>query len=78
MKRFLSLILALTAVFLACHSLLPRLARAPGMDVVRSNLASGVDATAYFYSEMDDFSQYVRAVSQDTLYTAPSPIRPRQ
>ena len=61
MKRYLSLILALAAVFFACHTLLPRLARGPGMDVVRANLRSGVEATAYFYTEIEDFSQYERA-----------------
>jgi hypothetical protein len=64
-KRYLSLILALAAVFLACHSLLPRLARGPGMNVVRANLRSGVDATAYFYTDLDDFSKYEKAVRRD-------------
>ena len=36
------------------------------MDVVRSNLRSGVEATAYFYTEIEDFSQYERAVKGDT------------
>jgi len=62
MRRLLSLILALALIFLACHSALPWLARGPGMEVVRSNLRSGVDATAYFYTEMDGFSDYARAV----------------
>ena len=65
MKGFVSLILALAAIFLACHSLLPRLARTPGMEVVRRNLRSGVDATAYFYTEMEGFSQYERAVRRE-------------
>jgi len=64
MKQLLSLILALALIFLLCHSVLPRLAQGPGMDVVRSNLRSGVDATAYFYTEMDDFSDYERGVRQ--------------
>lgn len=62
MRGLISLILALALIFLACRSALPWLARGPGMDVVRSNLRSGVDATAYFYTEMDGFSDYERAV----------------
>jgi hypothetical protein len=70
-RRYLSLILALAAIFLACHSLLPRLARLPGMDVVRGNLQSGVDATAYFYTELENSAGYERAAS-------PGAERPRR
>jgi hypothetical protein len=35
------------------------------MDVVRANLESGVDATAYFYTDLDDFSKYEKAVRRD-------------
>lgn len=34
----------------------------PGMEVVRNNIESGIDADAYFYSEVSDFHQYEEAV----------------
>jgi hypothetical protein len=74
MKKLLSLILALALIFFICHSALPRLAQGPGMGVVRSNMQSGVDATAYFYTEMDDFSDYELAVRQARAHPPALPL----
>jgi hypothetical protein len=34
----------------------------PSLEVVRNNIRTGVDADAYFYSEIDNFHQYEEAV----------------
>lgn len=56
---------AAVLIFLLCHTVLPRLAEVPCLEVVRSNLRQDLDATAYFYTELDDFSKYEEAVKQD-------------
>jgi len=39
-------------------------ARLPLMEVVRRNIQSGVDADAYFYSEIEDFAKHEKAVAE--------------
>ena len=39
-------------------------ARMPVMEVVRRNVQSGVDADAYFYSEVDGFDQFEAAIAE--------------
>jgi hypothetical protein len=34
------------------------------LEVVRNNLESGVDADAYFYSEVRDFNKYEEAIRE--------------
>ena len=55
--KWLQLMLFAGLILCLCL-LLPRLAAAPFMEVVRSNIERDIDATAYFYSDLDDFSQY--------------------
>jgi len=62
MKGYLKLFGATLLIFLLCYSVLPRLSRAPCLEVVRSNMTHDLDATAYFYTELDDFSKYEQAV----------------
>jgi hypothetical protein len=65
LAKFLKLLGAAALVFLLCHTVLPRLAKAPGFEVVRSNLRHDFDATAYFYTELDNFNEYEKAVRRD-------------
>lgn len=41
--------------------------RLPVMEVVRSNIQSGIDADAYFYSEIEGFGKYEDAVAKNRL-----------
>ncbi len=66
LKRFVALIGAVAAILIICHSLLPRLARAPGMDVVRANMRQDFNVGAYFYTELGDYLQYEQAL-RDSL-----------
>lgn len=68
-RKLATLIGIAALIFLICHSLLPKLAESPCLEVVQSNLHSGVDATAYFYTELDDFLQYERAVVEGASRT---------
>lgn len=63
LKRIATLLGVLTAVLILCHSVLPRLARAPGMDVVRANMRQDFNVGAYFYTELGDYLQYEKALS---------------
>jgi len=63
--KWLKLFGAAILIFLLCHTVLPRLAEAPCLEVVRSNLRQDLDATAYFYTELDNFSEYEKAVRKD-------------
>ena len=56
-------------MFVVCHTVLPRLARAPGMEVVRANMQRDFDVTAYFYTELGDYLRYERAC-RDSLRAA--------
>ena len=69
LRRVATLLGAAAMVFMLCHYLLPRLARAPGMDVVRANMRRDFDVTAYFYTELGDYLQYERAL-RDSLHSA--------
>ena len=75
LKKWMALLGATALLFLVCHCLLPRLAAAPGMDVIRSNIRSDIDATAYFYTEIDDFLQFERAV-RDCPFAGGEPSQP--
>ena len=66
MKKYLRLLGATFLIFLLCYSVLPRLSKAPCLEVVRSNMTRDLDATAYFYTELDDFSKYEQAVRRDS------------
>lgn len=36
----------------------------PALEVVRSSIQSGIDADAYFYSEVEGFREYEKAVAE--------------
>ena len=61
-KKYMRLFGAAVFIFVICHAVLPRLTRVPCLEVVRNNVRQDIDATAYFYTEMDDFSKYEEAV----------------
>jgi len=47
---------AVLALFSAVHL--------PVMEVIRNNIRTGIDADAYFYSEVENFRQYEEAVAE--------------
>ena len=47
--------------------------RLPFMEVVRNNLHSGVDADAYFYSEVEGFERHEEAVAAKRQAMDPLP-----
>jgi len=62
--QWLKLIGAVLVIVSLCGLLLPRLAQVPQFEVVRHNIESDIDATAYFYSDMDDFDRFEQAVRE--------------
>ena len=62
--QWLKLIGAIFVIVSMCGLLLPRLARVPQLEVVRLNIENDIDATAYFYSDMDDFGRFEKAVRE--------------
>ncbi len=73
LKRIATLLGISTAVLILCHSVLPRLARAPGMDVVRANMQQDFDVGAYFYTELGNYLQYERAFGAPPKGTGQAP-----
>jgi hypothetical protein len=63
--KYFKLFGSVALIFLLCHTVLPRLSKAPCLEVVRSNARLDIDATAYFYTELDDFGKYEEAVRQE-------------
>lgn len=59
-KNILLVIVALPCIILTLFAAV----RLPVMEVVRNNIQSGIDADAYFYSEVEGFEEYEAAVDR--------------
>ena len=71
-RNWASIVLGLGAV--ACIVvILFSAVRLPVMKVVRQNIQSGVDADAYFYSDVEDFEKHEAAVAEKRLHAEPVP-----
>ncbi|MFC1525868.1 hypothetical protein ACFL6X_03540 [Candidatus Latescibacterota bacterium] len=64
LRRFLTLVAVAAAIAFVCSEVLPRAATTPLLQVVKSNLDNDIDATAYFYTEMEEYPQWEEAVGQ--------------
>ena len=65
MRRVTRLLIAVSFLVLLFCVLLPRLTHLPWLQVVQNNLESDLDATAYFYTELEEFHRYEEAIRGD-------------
>lgn len=63
--RWIKFIFSALAIVLICVILLPRLARVRQLEVVRNNIENSIDATAYFYNDIEDFSRFEKALNEN-------------
>jgi hypothetical protein len=52
-------------IILICALLLPRLAQVEQLEIVRHNMENDIDATAYFYSDIEDFSRFEKGLTKN-------------
>jgi hypothetical protein len=60
--RWVKFICITLVIFLVFGALLPRLAQVEQLEIVRHNIENDIDATAYFYSDIDDFDRFEKAL----------------
>jgi hypothetical protein len=61
-KAYLKLALAIILLIIFSFVILPGMAAVPFFNVVQHNLCKDLDATPYFYTEVENFEKYERAV----------------
>ena len=60
LREWLMFITSLFIVYLLSFVALPRVAQLDCCSVIRHNMEKGIDPTAYFYTEVEDFDKYLQ------------------
>ena len=80
MKRsaWLRLVMVSGLIALFCAFILPGLSRTRFLAVVRNNLSEDIDATAYFYTEIDGFNRFEQGVKSQRQTTETTELRRKE
>ncbi len=72
-RKSAKLILAIALLGGLILGVLPRIERIRCLEVVRNNARSDIEATAYFYTEINGFGRFEEAVGEIFLWAPGSP-----
>lgn len=63
--QWLKLCGSVILIILICAVFLPRIKDMRPLEVIRNNVENDIDATAYFYGDIEDFSRFETALREN-------------